>query len=375
MSGMFLGRTALALLIPAVIFFGLFMFGTGFLSGSFYRARTTPVETVVRRGGGETLSRLQAQNQAPAPSPEQEAESLAQSTGQLESPPPGQDGQPQQERTAPLETAQSPQEPEPGDSEAGDSARDRALAELRASQQQPQTAEEATPEATPEAEPETPPQPETQPATQAGADTEAQPPQSLQSEDTAAPTAADKQPYTFQVGAFLVQTNAAELAATLMSRGYESWVVSEKDNEGRLWHFVRVGRYQDREEATSAAAAFKQREGVNAVPVPLATGNGTPPNNAASPPAQPLYVVHAGAYSNAQAARNAARPLLDQGYVPCVATFQDEEHQTWHLVEVVEFPSRAEALAFMKQSAERGTGPELKLRMLDARDISGKHCF
>lgn len=363
MSGMYLGRTSLALLIPAVIFFGLFMFGTGFLSGSFYRARTTPVETVIRRGGGETLSRLQAQNQAPAPSPEQEAESLAQSTGELETAAPGQEGQPQQEQQqeTPPVAAETQQEPEPADSEAGDSARDRALAELRANQQQPQ------PDA--DAEPETPPQTEPQPGDDEAA---LQPPQP---EATTAQPASPNQPYTFQVGAFLVQTNAAELAATLMSRGYESWVVSEKDSEGRLWHFVRVGRYQDREEATSAAAAFKQREGVNAVPVPLAAGDASQQSSAGAGPARPVYVVHAGAYSNAQAARNAARPLLDQGYVPCVATFQDEEHQTWHLVEVVEFPNRAEALAFMKQSAERGTGPELKLRMLDARDISGKHCF
>lgn len=338
MSGIYFGRTAQLLLVPAVLVFGLFMFGVGFLSGSFYRARS-PVETIIRRqaGAGSTLANLQSQGAAQEEQPGGEAESLAQATGSLETSAPGESPD-QVDQADRSESAE--QEPSGQEEELDTGARDRALAELRANQEQPPAPEEATE------------QPSESPPPQTG------------------------QPFTFQVGAFLVEANAAELAATLISRGYEAWMAAEKDPEGRLWHFVRVGRYQDKQEATSAAAAFRQREGVNAVPVPLTTSpQAQATSTTPATPQQPVYIVYAGVYSNAQAARNAARPLLDQGYVPCVATILDEQHQTWHLVEVVEFPTREEAELFMQQNAQRGGGPELKIRELDARAISGKHCF
>jgi len=373
MSGMYLGRTTLALLIPAVIFFGLFMFGTGFLSGSFYRARTTPVETVIRNTGnsGATLAQLQTREQTQPQAEEAEVESLAQATGQLETAPEGvttpePEGQPaagqqaQAGEQAPGQTEdQAPDAGQVAEEPADDGARERALAELRESQRMAQ----------PDSAPEFQGQDAVQPPPAA--------PPAQTPDQTPAGTPTDTQPYSFQVGAFLVQTNAEELAATLMARGYDAWVVSDKDQEGRVWHYVRVGRYQGKEEATSAAAAFRQREGVNAVPVPLAGGGAsgaTAPGQAAKP-SQPLFIVHAGAYSNAAAARNGARPLFDYGYVPCVVAFQDEQHQAWHLVELAQFTSLQEAEAFMAQSPQQREGLDLKIREIDQRDVVSKHCF
>lgn len=335
MSGIHLGKTALALLIPAVFFFGLFMFGAGFLSGSFYTERSTPTETVIRQDQAKS-STLESLRQQGGQEKQDEAESLAQTTGSLEEQTAAQsDGQP----LPPESPAEEP--------ETDSTARERALAELRAGQETdaPTESRETPLESereTPASQPETP--------------------------DTPGP-------FTFQVGAFLIEGNAAELAATLISRGYEAWVAAEKDAEGRLWHFVRVGRYQNREEAMSAAAAFRQRESINAVPVPLTNGQGRGGQSEATGSRQPLFMVYAGAYSNVQAARDAAQALLGQGFVPCVATIVDAQHQTWHLVEIVEFPTRAEAEHFMQQSAQRGAGIVLKLRELEARAVTAKHCF
>lgn len=383
MSGMFLGRTTLALLIPAVIFFGLFMFGTGFLTGSFYRARTTPVETVIRRtsGAGSTLQQLQNLEESQSQAPAVEAESLAQATGQLESAPAAPEDIQEPQTTppqTPAETAEQtppavspPEAPTQAPQEVDDGARERALAELRESQLQEQ------PPSAPEfqefqASQESQPQPDGRMPAPA--------PEQVQAQEQPAPqpdsvNAVDTQPYSFQVGAFQVQRNAQELAATLAGRGYDAWVVSDKDNEGRMWHFVRVGRYQGRQEATSAAAAFRQREGVNAVPVPLNQGQEAAAPVQEATPARPLYVVHAGAYSNAGAARNGARPLFDYGYVPCVLAFQDEQHQTWHLVELAQFSTRQEAEAFLAQAPQQREGLNLRLRMINADNVTSKHCF
>lgn len=357
MSGLFLGRTALILLIPAVVVFGAFMFGAGFMSGTFYSERVPPPETVIRHeqpARSDTLTNLAQQ---PASSGEEQkqvvAESMAQTTGSLEA---GQEGG--QETADGEQQAAQPQQPEQQAAEEAPqadldpAARDRALAELRAGESDQARQEQQQ-------------------------DTEAQQPaQNAETPAAAQDAPASGQQYTFQVGAFLEQTNAAELAATLISRGYESWVVSHRDGQGRLWHAVRVGRYPNKEEADSAAAAFRQREGVNAVAVPLEQGNVTSTQApVAAPQQKPIYVVYVGAYRNAQAARDAARPLLEQGYVPCVASILDSQHQTWHIVEVVEFPTRAEAETFMVQNSQRQGAPSLKLREILPDAIEDKHCF
>ncbi len=368
--GVLLGAKALMLLYSSIIIFGLAMFGIGFFSGAFFKERS-PTETVIRHESAPrptTLQQLTAQGGSPPPTEQSaEVESLAQVTGSLEDTVPGQplpqtvEGQalePEQQLTVLAETEPLPTPLSPAD----ESAREQALAELRAGQV---------------AAPEHPTQPAPPPVV-----------------ETAAGATG---PYSVQVGAFIIQNNALELVATLVGRGYDAWLASEKDVEGRAWFFVRVGRYPNREEAVIAAATFRQRENVNAVAVPIASAAPTPPGGVAQPTAQTttqtappvaeqpatppagqgreVFVVHVGAFGNAQDAREAARPLLEQGYVPCVASIVDEQHQTWHLVEVVEFPTRTEAQAFIQQAGQRGNTPPLKVRQINTRSVTGRHCF
>lgn len=346
MHGLYLGRMALVLLVPAVAAFGLFMFGTGFLSGQFYSDRTAPTETVVRRepalvGQGDSiLSRTPH-----VPQHKEAEESMAQATGVLEQKD-GAEAEDGQEIVGPDGALLAEQSADVSEIDA-QRIRENALAELRA---------------------------------RTGAET---PPPGAMGAD-----------YSFQVGAFLVQTNAQELAASLRALGYDSWVADEKDAEGRLWHFVRVGRFASREEAAITALAFTQRQGIEAVIVHLdgqhrvTAGVDTaapswqgsalePPVSGEAPQAtlsKPFYVVQAGAFRNPQTARDAAAPLLERGYVPCVATVQDQEFQTWNVVEVATFANRAEAEAFLLQHGQKA-GVNLSVRELDAAKITDRQCF
>ncbi len=362
MHGIYLGRIALLLLVPAVTAFGLFMFGAGFLSGQFYSDRTAPTETIVRREPAQPSRTASILNRKPhVPEHKAAEESMAQATGILE----------QKNGTAPAE-------------------------EQTVAQTQP---EEVTPAPAPEPESEITEQDAQQIREAALADLRAQTHQGQenqsppQREQPAFPSQ-NSVGFSFQVGAFLVQTNAQELAANLQTQGYDSWVADERDKEGRLWHFVRVGHYATREDAATAALAFNQRQGVEAVIVAIggnqgATTAGAVPHGAqqtsgapsqpqaATPEetfAKPIFVVQAGAFRNPQNARNAAAPLLEKGYVPCIATVQDQEFQTWNVVEVATFSSRAEAEAFLLEHGTKA-GVDLAVRQLDAARISDRQCF
>jgi cell division septation protein DedD len=346
MHGIYLGRMALVLLVPAVAAFGLFMFGTGFLSGQFYSDRTAPTETVVRRepalvGQGDSiLSRTPH-----VPRHKEAEESMAQATGVLEQKD-GAEAEGGQETVGPDGALLAGQSAELSEIDA-QRIRENALAELRA-----------------------------------------------RSEAAVQPPAEQGVDYSFQVGAFLVQTNAQELAASLRTLGYDSWVADEKDAEGRLWHFVRVGRFASREQAATSALSFTQRQGIEAVIVRLdgqnqetagpATAAAPPPGGVSEPPVtgvapqatlgKPFYVVQAGAFRNPRTARDAAAPLLERGYVPCVATVQDQDFQTWNVVEVATFANKTEAEAFLLQHGQKA-GVNLSVRELDPAKITDRQCF
>ncbi len=345
MHGIYLGRLALVFLVPAVAAFGLIMFGTGFLSGQFYSDRTAPTETVVRREPSQVGQGDSILNRTPhVPQHKEAEESMAQATGVLEQKDGvvGDDGRAIVGAEGALLAEQSAEVSEID----AQRIREAALADLRAK-------------------------------TEAAAQVPAE--QGIS--------------YSFQVGAFLVQTNAQELAASLRTLGYDSWVADEKDAEGRLWHFVRVGRFTNREEAATTALAFTQRQGIEAVIVRLdgqrrvIAGSDTAPgarSGVSAPPVtgeapheslgKPFYVVQAGAFRNPQTARDAAAPLLERGYVPCVATVQDQDFQTWNVVEVATFASKAEAEAFLQQHGSKA-GVNLSVRELDAAKITDRQCF
>ena len=73
--------------------------------------------------------------------------------------------------------------------------------------------------------------------------------------------------YRVQIGAFRNQDNATRLMQRLRPRGYDVAVIRGTDKRGMVWHYVRFGRFMDRNSALFEAKRFKKREGMTAIPV------------------------------------------------------------------------------------------------------------
>jgi cell division septation protein DedD len=63
-----------------------------------------------------------------------------------------------------------------------------------------------------------------------------------------------------QIGSFRDARNAKQLQDELNGRGYQATVFNARDSGQRMWHAVRVGRYQDLASATSDAAKIGHKE-------------------------------------------------------------------------------------------------------------------
>lgn len=67
--------------------------------------------------------------------------------------------------------------------------------------------------------------------------------------------------YTVQVGAYLKEGEAEELARELENKGYTPKVISGLDAEARTWYAVRIGSYTSARDAGTAASNFAKQEG------------------------------------------------------------------------------------------------------------------
>jgi cell division septation protein DedD len=80
-----------------------------------------------------------------------------------------------------------------------------------------------------------------------------------------APVAAQQVPYTIQVGAFRNKSNADGMFKVLRGLGYNPFIF-KLDSEGKdPLYMVRFGGFADRDDATAALNAFKQKENMAAV--------------------------------------------------------------------------------------------------------------
>jgi len=67
--------------------------------------------------------------------------------------------------------------------------------------------------------------------------------------------------FTIQVGSFKDPANAASLARSLGTKGWEAFVVDWTNGSGQVWKVVRVGRYLT--EAQAAAASTELSSAAN----------------------------------------------------------------------------------------------------------------
>jgi len=73
--------------------------------------------------------------------------------------------------------------------------------------------------------------------------------------------------FTVQVGSFRVKENAYRLAERLKSRQYPVEVREVSDSSNQLWYVVRVGKYENRSLADSAAAKLASEENLGLKPI------------------------------------------------------------------------------------------------------------
>jgi cell division septation protein DedD len=74
----------------------------------------------------------------------------------------------------------------------------------------------------------------------------------------------DKNTFSLQLGAFQTEENALKLRDNLKSKGYPVFLFRVTDEEGHLWHMVRMGHYADKKEASKAAAKVTGKQQISA---------------------------------------------------------------------------------------------------------------
>lgn len=110
------------------------------------------------------------------------------------------------------------------------------------------------PAPTPAASPAPPEPPAAEPAATA---TSAAAPQSSQVAESGTAAAVPNLLLAVQVGAFLERANADKLAAQLKEEGYSPQIV-QNGHAPKQWNFVRVGPYQDWDEAAGIASVLSR---------------------------------------------------------------------------------------------------------------------
>jgi cell division protein FtsN len=80
-----------------------------------------------------------------------------------------------------------------------------------------------------------------------------------------AATATRTERFNLQVGAFRVEQYAREKVAKLSKKGYAPFIVEITDARRRTWYTVRIGRYENRENAAASLQSFIRNENITAV--------------------------------------------------------------------------------------------------------------
>jgi cell division protein FtsN len=73
--------------------------------------------------------------------------------------------------------------------------------------------------------------------------------------------------FNLQVGAFRKETNALDTMEKLLKNGYDSFIFKATGSRQRIWHTVRIGRYNSYKEAASSLERFVEKENIVALVV------------------------------------------------------------------------------------------------------------
>jgi cell division septation protein DedD len=76
--------------------------------------------------------------------------------------------------------------------------------------------------------------------------------------------------FTVQVESCILEKNAITTANDLKKKGYEVFILKKQGLRGKTWYAVQIGSYKDRAEASQAASAFREKEKIVGVVMPIA---------------------------------------------------------------------------------------------------------
>jgi cell division septation protein DedD len=76
--------------------------------------------------------------------------------------------------------------------------------------------------------------------------------------------------FTVQVESCILEKNAIKTADDLMKKGYEVFILKKQGLRGKTWYAVQIGSYEDQAEASHAASAFREKEKIVGVVMPIA---------------------------------------------------------------------------------------------------------
>ena len=74
--------------------------------------------------------------------------------------------------------------------------------------------------------------------------------------------------YSIQMGAYRMLNNAQDTMNSLNEKGYAPRIADFEDNEGQIWHTVRIGNYTSSELAEVDADILISEDGLDAVVLP-----------------------------------------------------------------------------------------------------------
>ncbi len=199
-------------------------------------------------------------------------------------------------------------------------------------------------------------------------------PESEEAEEIAVPGPGKEAPaeklYSVQVGAFRTQARAEEHKQLLVAKGYQPYIYPGENSKGALWYTLRIGDFDQVDEAIAAAHEFRMLEGSYVVLthfdslMMLRDDAGkrieiTPPENT-KPVAEAdddvakveedeasidgetaeanQYAVQVGAFLNSENAYAFAEKLKGRGYPAYIFYYADTQGNAWNAVRAGDFP-------------------------------------
>ncbi len=163
--------------------------------------------------------------------------------------------------------------------------------------------------------------------------------------------------YAVQAGRFREEQQALNLASQLRKKGYQPHVLSARDSDGTVWHAVRLSLHQSLEEARAAARKFSANHDRQAM---VAISGSTAP----VPMATQLYFLQAGAFQEAENARQRVAELTQQGYDAGSIQLYDRNKELWHVVHAGVYESHA-AAAKAAQKFQKQRGAKCYINAID----------